>query len=89
MPPGYWALISVIVGFYFGGRMQLKSQDMTIRKDALIAAKELTAMKKEFRELDTDSDTPESKIYEAATTADRSKKVPNKVVAEWLAKRKQ
>jgi hypothetical protein len=87
MPPGYWALISVIVGFYFGGRMQLKSQDMTIRKDALKAAKELTAMKKEFRELDIDSDTPESKIYEAATMADHSKKISNKVVAEWLAQR--
>ncbi|MEJ2037997.1 MAG: 3TM-type holin [Desulfosarcinaceae bacterium] len=27
MPAGYWALLSIIIGFYFGGRMQLKSQD--------------------------------------------------------------
>ena len=27
LPAGYWALVTVIVGFYFGGRMQLKAQD--------------------------------------------------------------
>lgn len=27
LPTGYWALVSVIIGFYFGGRMQLKAQD--------------------------------------------------------------
>ena len=27
LPAGYWALVTVIIGFYFGGRMQLKSQD--------------------------------------------------------------
>lgn len=88
MPTGYWALVSVIVGFYFGGRMQLKAQDMTIRQDALQAAKELTAMKRQFRELDIESDTSESKIYAAATMGDQSKKIPNKVIAEWLAHRK-
>ena len=27
LPAGYWALVTVIIGFYFGGRMQLKAQD--------------------------------------------------------------
>ncbi|MBQ4825526.1 hypothetical protein J4729_13340 [Leisingera sp. HS039] len=27
LPTGYWALVSVITGFYYGGRMQLKAQD--------------------------------------------------------------
>ena len=26
IPDGYWTLLSVIIAFYFGGRMQLKSQ---------------------------------------------------------------
>jgi hypothetical protein len=29
---GYWALLSVIISFYFGGRMQLKSQDFQSKK---------------------------------------------------------
>ena len=27
LPAGYWALVTVIIGFYFGGRMQIKAQD--------------------------------------------------------------
>lgn len=27
LPAGYWALVTVIIGFYFCGRMQLKAQD--------------------------------------------------------------
>tara|TARA_Y100000385_G_C12993137_1_gene593746 strand:- start:185 stop:358 length:174 start_codon:yes stop_codon:yes gene_type:complete len=27
LPAGYWALVTVIIRFYFGGRMQLKVQD--------------------------------------------------------------
>jgi len=27
LPAGYWATLSIILGFYFGGRMQIKSQD--------------------------------------------------------------
>ena len=27
LPTGYWALVSIVIGFYFGGRMQLKAQD--------------------------------------------------------------
>ena len=34
MPDGFWALLSVVVAFYFGGRMQLKRQDMTVKGGA-------------------------------------------------------
>ena len=27
LPTGYWALVSIIIGFYYGGRMQMKAQD--------------------------------------------------------------
>lgn len=83
MPPGYWALLSVIIGFYFGGRMQLKSQDMAIKKNAVVAAKELVAMKKEFRQLEAEEESTESKIYDTAVIRE-GVKVPNKVIREWL-----
>lgn len=86
MPPGYWALLSVIIGFYFGGRMQLKAQDLTIRKDAVAAAKELIAMKKEFRQLTEEDESVESKIFDTAVIRG-DKQVNNKVVEAWLKSR--
>lgn len=85
MPPGYWALLSVVISFYFGGRMQLKAQDMAVKKDAVQAAKELVEMRRSFRELDDPQADEGSRIYEGAVDAG----VPlpeNKVVKEWLAK---
>ena len=86
MPPGYWALLSVVIGFYFGGRMQLKSQDMTVKQNAVQAAKELVAMKKEFRQIDSDDESVESKIYESAVNAGKQV-LKNKVVENWLMKK--
>jgi len=86
MPPGYWGLLSVVITFYFGGRMQLKSQDMAVKKEAVTAAKELVAMRKEFRKLDTDDESLESKIFDATLPPSNSKGVSNKVVKEWLDK---
>lgn len=87
MPPGYWALLSIIIGFYFGGRMQLKAQDMTIRKDAVQAAKDLIAMKKEFRQLEDDDETVESKIFDSAL-AEGVRPLKNKVISRWQKNRK-
>lgn len=86
MPPGYWALLSIIIGFYFGGRMQLKSQDFTVKKGAVKAAQELVQMRREFRQLDDDLESPESKIYGAAVTTAKQP-IENKVVRKWLADR--
>jgi hypothetical protein len=49
MPDGFWALLSVIVAFYFGGRMQLKRQDMAIRDGALATAREIMALQRAAR----------------------------------------
>lgn len=87
MPNGYWALLSVIIGFYFGGRMQLKAQDMTIKKDAVQAAKNLVVMRKEFRQLEQEEESKESKIYDAAV-GKQVEKPTNKVIAEWLSFKK-
>ncbi|MBV1787612.1 holin family protein [Marinobacterium sp. D7] len=86
MPPGYWALLSVIISFYFGGRMQLKSQDLKIRREAVTAAKELMAMKREFRRLADEEESAESKIFDTAVMRGEAK-VNNKVVEEWLEAR--
>jgi len=87
MPPGYWALLSIIIGFYFGGRMQLKSQDMTVRKDAVQAAKELVSMKKAFRQLEIEEESTEAKIFDAAVMEGKGP-LKNSVVAQWLKDRK-
>lgn len=83
MPAGYWALLSIIVGFYFGGRMQIKAQDLTVRKDAVQTARDLILMKKEFRKLKYQDESTESKIFDAATLSGQ-KKIKNKVIAAWL-----
>lgn len=83
MPSGYWALLTVIIGFYFGGRMQLKSQDMAVKKDAVQAAKELVAMRKEFRKLDEEEESSASKIYDVAMN-NGATKITNNVIKRWL-----
>ena len=55
MPDGFWALLSIIVAFYFGGRMRLKRQDMSVKGGALKAAEELLAMQRAARERDSAS----------------------------------
>jgi Holin of 3TMs, for gene-transfer release len=52
MPDGFWALLSIIVAFYFGGRMQLKRQDMAIKGGALEVAREVLALQRAAREQD-------------------------------------
>lgn len=83
VPSGYWALLSVIIGFYFGGRMQLKAQDMTLKKASVESFKELIKTKKEFRKLNDNEESVQSKIFDTATK-DNTKKIKNKVVQKWL-----
>jgi len=65
IPDGYWTLLSVIVAFYFGGRMQLKSQQFKFNEYQAQAIKALIATKKEFRQLELDSDEPDKTIGDA------------------------
>lgn len=41
LPAGYWAILSLIVPFYFGGRMQAKALDATMFKSAAEAVSKL------------------------------------------------
>ncbi|MBD3671609.1 MAG: hypothetical protein HUJ29_12640 [Gammaproteobacteria bacterium] len=65
IPDGYWALLSVIIAFYFGGRMQLKSQQFKFNESQVTAVKALIETKKEFRKLEMDDDEPDKAIGDA------------------------
>ena len=51
LPDGFWALLSVIIAFYFGGRMQLKRQDMAVKGGAVRAARQIVALRREEQAL--------------------------------------
>lgn len=59
IPQGYWALLSVIIAFYFGGRMQLKSQQFKFSETQAQAVKALIETKAEFRKLEMNNDEPD------------------------------
>ncbi|MDN4502492.1 3TM-type holin [Alteromonadaceae bacterium BrNp21-10] len=69
IPDGYWALLSVIIAFYFGGRMQLKSQQFKFNESQVHAVKALIETKNEFRQLEMDDDEPDKVIGDAAGKA--------------------
>lgn len=75
MPLGFWSLMTVIIGFYFGGRMQLKSQDFAVKGGALAAAKNMIEQRKAFRELAADD---EDQAPGVEVTGE------NSVVKKWL-----
>lgn len=64
IPQGYWTLLSIIIAFYFGGRMQLKSQQFKFNETQAVAIKQLIETKKEFRKLEMDSDEPDRLVGE-------------------------
>ena len=79
MPDGFWALLSIIVAFYFGGRMQLKRQDMAIKGGALEVAREVLALQQAKREHD--------RVQPAEPAHDRAPAEPtapsNRVIEAW------
>jgi Holin of 3TMs, for gene-transfer release len=58
MPDGFWALLSVIIAFYFGGRMQLKGADMAVKGGALQVAREILAIRRAEQQLDQPAPQP-------------------------------
>ncbi|QAX31321.1 3TM-type holin [Leisingera sp. NJS204] len=76
LPTGYWALVSVITGFYYGGRMQLKAQDFTRSvSDAVARAPQVIENMRRLR----DHLTPgEAKNFETIPSC-----AENAAVAAW------
>lgn len=82
MPDGFWALLGVIIAFYFGGRMQLKGQDMAVKGQALHVARDLVTMRREFRELEREPQPQTEQAYRAAV-GEGATPMPNRVIEEW------
>ncbi len=83
MPDGFWALLSIIVAFYFGGRMQLKRQDMAVKGGALEVAREVLALQRAAREHDRVQRAEPAHIDAPAESAGHS----NKVIEAWKRRR--
>ena len=79
MPDGYWLLVGLVVTFYFGGRMQLKSQNFKLKSGAIEAARNIATIRDELL---TDEAHPDEEIYDAIM-ADERKPMPNWAIAEW------
>ena len=89
MPEGFWALLGIVVAFYFGGRMQVKQQDMALKRGALATARELMELR---RELDGLAAAPapspawqRNQVGSAAQADTRAPGAPpaNRVIEEW------
>ncbi len=88
MPEGFWALLGVIIAFYFGGRMQLKRQDMAVKGSALAVAREILAMRREVQAEEQSADPTGMKVMDApATPSVPSGRRPNRVIEEWHKQR--
>ena len=85
MPDGFWALLSIIVAFYFGGRMQLKRQDMAVKGSALEVARELLAMQRAAREQDEAARAPLPQAGPPIESETRA----NRVIEAWQRHRLQ
>ena len=81
MPDGFWALLSIIVAFYFGGRMRLRSQDMAVKGDALTVAREVLALQRAAR-AEAQRAEPAAGELPAGPTGQ-----PNRVIEAWKSQR--
>ena len=84
MPDGFWALLSIIIAFYFGGRMQVTRQQMAITGGALDAAKEIVKVRKAISDLAEEEQPKTERVYKQALETADSDKRSNRVVAAWL-----
>ena len=87
MPDGFWALLSIIIAFYFGGRMQVTRDQMKIAGGALDAAKEIINVRKSMRDLESEDQPSTERLYRRALETSGSATQTNRVVEAWLRRR--
>lgn len=81
IPAGLWTIATVIVGFFFGGRMQLKGQDFRAQMAGAAArAPEVIANIARIRELRSDSPNVASDDTDVESGAG-----DNQAIADWKA----
>jgi hypothetical protein len=83
MPDGFWALLSIIVAFYFGGRMRLKRQDMAVKGGALAVAQEVLAIQRAAREHNEAPPAEPAAVEPPSEPAEQ----PNRVIEAWQRQR--
>lgn len=76
VPSGMWALLSIIVTFYFAGRLQLKGQMFTVSKGQIATHKAMGDLRKDR----ADEVSPDEYVN---ALKDNKKKLTNAVLAEW------
>jgi hypothetical protein len=81
MPDGFWALLGVIIAFYFGGRMQLKGQDMAVKGGALAVAREILAIRRTDQQ--PGQPAPQPPAASPPDTPAPTASGTNRVVEEW------
>jgi hypothetical protein len=86
MPDGFWALLSVIIAFYFGGRMQLKGQNMAVSGKALAAARELAEMRQAPAAPVMEKE-PADEPASGRAVASATMPAANRVIEEWRRRR--
>lgn len=86
IPPPVWVLITVVVTFFFGGRMQ--AHDLNFNRDLAAAATALPAVLgqlREIRELTADTPLMADTGTDAAATIDVVQPEPNPALQAWQA----
>jgi len=66
VPDGYWALLGVVISFYFGGRMQIKAQDFRFKESAAKGIAASIEAQKQIREALGEEETEVEKLGDAA-----------------------
>ena len=84
MPDGFWALLSIIIAFYFGGRMQVTKQQMKVTGGALEAAKDIVQARKALRDLSKEEEAPDQPAFLKGSIKVGEERTNNRVVEAWL-----
>ena len=83
VPDGLWALLAIIIGFYFGGRMQIKSQDFRIKGSAVKAAEDMVKVQRDLARVFEAEDEPLTEKAYRDAMRDTSTPLSNRVIEEW------
>jgi hypothetical protein len=86
IPPAIWALITVVVTFFFGGRMQ--AQDLSFNRDLAATAAALPTVMgqlREIRELTAETPLVAATERDAAATIDAVQSEDNPALSAWRA----
>jgi len=84
LPAGYWALVSIIIGFYYGGRMQIKAQDFEKSvADAVARAPEVIENMKRLRDHLSPEEATDDSTEMALEIAADLPTTENPAVSDW------